>query len=221
MRTTLLSFALVAHLAGAALAQTGPTIGGVTLSPSAGSITNTRVAQVAASVSGNAPPFSVTFLVDGVIESQIQNLAAGEQFRHGISLVGGGPKRFTLRARDAAGATSTQDAGSVTLDTTGPAAPILLTPVPIVSNQNTLILKGIHPEPPRPGATTTPPKVLVLGPSQARFSPTQPQDITDPNGQFQTTIDVTNLPDGSYSFRLIAIDAAGNFSETSSLQFKR
>ena len=215
-----LAFASAAPFQSAALAQ-APTVS-ATLAPAAGSLTNQPVTQVAGSVSGAAAPFTVSFLVDGTIESQIQNLAAGEQFRHGISLVGDGARRFTVRVRDAAGAQATQEVGSITLDTTPPAAPILLTPVPIVSNQNTITLKGIHPEPPRPGQTgAQAPKVLVLGPARVRFTPAQPQIVTDPNGQFETTADVSGLPDGSYSFKLIAIDAAGNFSSSSTLQFKR
>lgn len=214
MRLTLF-FALV--LTSAAAAQ-APAVN-ATLAPVAGSLTNQPVVQVSGTVGGTAP-FTVTFLVDGTVESQIQNLAAGEQFRHGISLVGDGAKRFTVRARDAAGAVATQELGQVTFDTTGPASPVLLNPLPIVSNQNTITLKGIHPEPPRPGQTQQP-KVLVLGPPGARFTPAQPQTVSDPNGQFETTVDVTNLADGSYQFRLIAIDAAGNFSSSSTLQFKR
>ena len=218
MRRPLLYLVALACLAPAALAQ-APAVN-ATLTPTAGSLTNQPLVQVAGTVGGAAAPFTVTFLIDGVIESQIQNLAAGEQFRHGISLVGDGAKRVSVRARDAAGATSTQDLGAVTLDTTGPAAPFLQNPLPIVSNQNQIVLKGIHPEPPRPGQTQLP-KVLVLGPSQVRFTPAQPQTVNDPGGRFETTADVTNLPDGSYSFRLIAIDAAGNFSSSSTLQFKR
>ena len=207
-----LALVLLCGLAGAVCAQgAGPTVSGLTIAPADGSVTNARAVQVGGQVAGTAAPFSVTFLVDGVIESQIQNLAAGEPFLHGISVGGDGVHTFTVRARDAAGAISTARAGAVTLDTTPPAAPILITPQPIVSNQNTITLKGIHPEPPRQGQP--PPKILVLGPQGARFTPPQPQVVTDPNGMFQTAIDVSALPDGTYTFRLIAIDAAGNFSD--------
>ena len=203
---------------------TPPTIA-ATLAPVAGTVTNARVAQVSGQIAGAAAPFSVTFLVDGTIESQINGLAAGEAFQHGITLAVDGARRFSVRARDANGAQATSELGTITLDTTPPAAPILLTMQPIVTNQNLLKLKGVHPEPPRPGNATPGnggpgPRVLILGPSQVRFTPAQPQAVTDPSGIFETQADLTNLPDGTYSFRLIAIDAVGNFSQSSVSSFK-
>lgn len=208
---------LTALAAGAACAQAPSVV--ATLTPAAGSLTNANVAQVAGSASGAAPPLAVTFLVDGAIESQVTGLASGEAFRHGISLATDGPHAFSVRVRDAAGREATQAIGSITLDRTPPGAPVLITPQPIVSNQNTLTLKGIHPEPPRPGVTPLP-KILVLGPPQVRFTPAQPQDVTDPAGLFETTADVSQLPDGTYTFRLIAVDAAGNFSSSTRLELK-
>lgn len=207
---------LVTMSASRCLAQ--PTLSGVTLAPADGSLTMNRVATVGGSVSGDAPPFAVTFLVDGLIESQISGLAAGEPFQHGITLATDGARTFTLRAQDAKGRTATARAGTVTLDTVPPGAPILITPQPIVSNQPSITLKGIHPEPPRPGQPA--PKVLVMGPPQVRFTPAQPQDVTDPSGIFETKCDVSTLPDGTYTFRLIAIDAAGNFSQSAQVLLK-
>jgi hypothetical protein len=210
-----LAIVLLAATALAARAQ-APAVN-ATLSPAAGTLTNNGVAQVAGSVGGGSPPFTVTFVVDGAIESQITGLTAGEQFRHGISVVGDGPHAFSVRARNAAGQESTSALGSITLDRTPPAAPILLNPQPISSNQNTLTLKGFHPEPPRPGMTQQP-KILVMGPPQVTFTPAQPQTLTDPSGMFETVANVAQLPDGTYTFRIIAIDAAGNFSSTTRLE---
>jgi hypothetical protein len=212
-----LAFLLLVAICGSR-AHAQPTLAGVTLAPADGALTSRRVATVGGSVSGDAPPFAVTFLVDGVVESQITGLNAGEPFQHGISLATDGQRTFTLRARDANGRQTTARAGAITLDTAPPAAPILITPQPIVSNQPTITLKGIHPEPPRPGQPA--PKVLFIGPPQVRFSPAQPQDVSDPSGIFETKCDVSTLPDGTYTFRLIAIDAAGNFSEASQVQLK-
>lgn len=215
-----LRFALAiftALIAGAAQAQAPSVL--ATLSPAPGSLTNAPAAQVAGSANGAAPPFAVTFVVDGAIESQVTGLAAGEAFRHGISLAADGPHAFSVRVRDAAGREATQALGSITLDRTPPPAPVLITPQPIVSNQNTLTLKGIHPEPPRPGVTPLP-KILVLGPPQVRFTPAQPQDVADLAGLFETVADVSGLPDGTYTFRLIAVDAAGNFSTSTRLELK-
>lgn len=209
-----LSLVLFAATALACRAQ-APAVN-ATLSPAAGTLTNTAVAQVAGSVSGASAPFTVTFVVDGAIESQITGLAAGEAFRHGITLVGDGPHAFTVRARNAAGQEASSALGSITLDKTPPAAPVLLNPQPITSNQNTLTLKGFHPEPPRPGMTQQP-KILVIGPPQVTFTPPQPQTLTDPSGMFETTANVAALPDGTYTFRILAIDAAGNFSSTTRL----
>jgi hypothetical protein len=180
------------------------------LAPPAGSLTRTGVVSVAGSIRGDVGPFTVTFMIDGVAESQIAGLSSGEAFRHAIGLPGDGTRSFSVRGRDALGNEVVTTVGSVTVDRTPPAPPVLLTPDPVVTNQPVVTLRGIADRAgPSPGPGQLPAS-LILGPAGGLYTPAQPQSIADPGGRFETALDVSRLADGSYTFRITGFDAAGN-----------
>lgn len=187
-------------------------VGGLALTPPAGTITNQPGVVVRGNVTGLAP-LRVTFLVDGLVESTLEGLASGTSFAHSIVMPGEGPHTFTVRASNGAGgAVGPLTAGTVTLDRTPPAAPIVLTPPPdrpFVTNQDRFTITGIASGLTTPGGP--PGKVLLRSVAGVRFTPAQPQ-VVAANGTFSTVVDVAALPDGTYTIEILSQDAAGNFS---------
>lgn len=192
----------------------GPSLSGLSLNPPPGTVTNAPGVVVRGTVAGGTPPLRVTFLVDGFVESSLGGLAPGTPFAHTLTLPGEGSHGLTVRVQDATGALGpVQDLGSVTLDRTPPLPPLITAPppgAPLITNASTITISGVVRE--LLGASGPPPRILVRSAAPIRFTPSQPQAVTDAGGRFSTVADLRSLPDGAYVIEVLVADAAGNWS---------
>ena len=187
---------------------------GLSMTPPNNTVTNNPAVLIKGTVQGDAGPFTVTFLVDGFVQSTLTNLASSTPFGHTMTLPGEGTHTIEVRATNSAGATiGPETLGAITLDRTPPAPPIITSPnpsAPFHTSANTFTIAGVAPESGPQNGTA---KIYMKALKGISFSPSQPQEITDPSGTFSTTVDISSLPDGMYVIEVYYIDGAGNYSE--------
>ena len=195
-------------------AGAGPSLTGLTLTPPSGTVTSAPGVVVRGTAGGGRPPLRVTFLVDGFVESSLGGLAASTPFAQTLTLPGEGSHTLTVRVQDATGVVSSvQTLGTVTLDRTPPLPPLVTSPspgAPLITNLSSITISGVvREQTPTSGIR---PRVLLRCAAPIRFTPAQPQEVTDPGGRFSTIADLTSLPDGAYVIEVLVADAAGNWS---------
>lgn len=188
-------------------------VGGLTLLPAPGSIVNGGGIQIRGTVTGNAPPYRMTFFLDGLLTSRLTALPVGQTFAHGLTLVGEGSHTLEVESRDSAGLDERMTAGTITLDRTPPPPPFLLAPLPGSStNQDVVTLMGRLAELDQNPGNMQFPGVTIVVSGGVRVEPSSSIRVTDPAGVFTARLILTGLPDGDYPIRLISQDEAGNFS---------
>ncbi|ADO70145.1 adventurous gliding motility protein AgmC [Stigmatella aurantiaca] len=161
---------------------------------------NTTITDSTPTYSGTAEPFStVTVIVDGVpVGTTIANSSGAWLFTPTVPLLDG-PHSVKATATDVAGNTSPEsNTNTFILDTTPPAAPVVITPANgSVTSDNTPTYSGTA----EAGSTVT---IFVDG------SPVG-TTTASASGSWSFT-PTTPLLDGSHSVRATASDAAGNSS---------
>jgi hypothetical protein len=171
----------------------------VVVTPANGSSTN----DTTPTYSGTAEPNStVTVIVDGVSVGTTITTATGTwSFTPTTTLVAGQHSVRTT-ARDAAGTTSpSSNTNSFTVDTTAPAAPVVVTPANGSSTNDTTPTYSGTAE---PNSTVT---VIVDGAPVGTMA-------TNATGNWSFT-PVVQLANGPHTVRVTATDAAGNTSPSS------
>lgn len=193
-----------------------------------GPLTNSPAVLVRGAVTGQVPPFTVNFFIDGTLESQITGLADGESFAHTLNLPSQGQHEIRVQT-----ANSNQPpdrsravlACTLTLDSIAPGPPVILQPNPalasFLTSGPTFVIQGFSTE--RAFCTTAPdcprPVVRVNGPAGVTYLPPSPLPVANGTGQFQTTASLpATLADGRYAIQLTSVDAAGNTSAGSVAQ---
>ncbi|MBI3893953.1 MAG: hypothetical protein HY303_20735, partial [Candidatus Wallbacteria bacterium] len=201
-----------------------PTIQNATMDPPGGTVTNNPAVLIRGSVTGTQGPFTVNFLVDGFLESQVILLNSGDSFTHTLTLATDGIHTIQLRAQNSNTPTNSGvllTLGQITLDRVAPAAPVIIEPNPVgptpIVTSGTLRVRGFSGERKPSTTATVAPVVLVSGPPNASFSPASPLAIDNSTGQFETLVNVSNLEDGQHRIAFAVRDAAGNSGPGSSV----
>ena len=193
------------------LAPTAPVITGVTddASPVVGNVpSGGRTNDSTPTITGTAEPGSTVTVLLGGVEITPATVASGTGvWSLTTASLGDGTYVITARATDAAGNQSGPSASyTITIDTTGPAAPVItgvVDDVPLVTGN---VPSGGRTNDSRPtisgtaeaGSTVT---VLLNGEAQAP---------TTAGGTGVWSLTTTALPDGTYSITTRATDAVGN-----------
>ncbi|MBI2943442.1 MAG: T9SS type A sorting domain-containing protein [Candidatus Wallbacteria bacterium] len=201
-----------------------PVINNATMDPPPGTVTNNPAVLIRGSVTGTNGPFTVNFLVDGFLESQVFLLNSGDSFTHTLTLASDGVHSIAIRAQNSntppnSGALVTL--GQLTLDRVAPAAPVIIDPNPVgptpVVTSGTLRVRGFSGERKPSTTSTAEPVVLASGPPNVSFAPASPLPIDNATGQFDTQVNVANLEDGQHRLTFAVRDAAGNTGPGSSV----
>ena len=201
-----------------------PTISNATMDPPDGTLTNNPAVLIRGTVTGNGGPFTVYFLVDGFVESQVSGLSSGENFTHTLTLATDGVHTISLRAQNnnaLAAAGAVRQLGKITLDRVAPSAPVIVEPnpvgpMPIVTGVG-FTVRGFSGERSPSSTSTARPVVLAAGPPNVSFAPASPLAIDQGTGEFRTQVNVANLEDGQHRLTFTCRDAAGNIGPSSTV----
>lgn len=193
-----------------------------TLDPPSGTITKNPGIVIRGSITGQVSPLTVNIFVDGLLESQITGLTSGQSFIHTLTLPGDGPHTISIQGVNS---NTPPDAGlatvlgTVTLDRTAPAAPLLIQPNPtlgpVITRQPTLTIEGFSSERDTVATDTLAPQILLQGPPGVVFTPPSPLPVDNSTGRFLTTAAIAVLADGNYFVDVTAVDEAGNLGPQS------
>jgi MYXO-CTERM domain-containing protein len=171
----------------------------VVLTPANGSTTSDTTPAYSGTAEPNSP---VTIIVDGTPVGTATADAAGNWSFTPVVPLADGPHSVNATAQDAAGNTSPSSAtNTFTVDTMGPAAPVVTTPADgSVTNDSTPAYSGTA----EPGSTVT---VFVDGVAVGTTT-------ADAAGNWTVT-STTALPEGPHTVNANAEDALGNTSPSS------
>ncbi len=202
-----------------------PAINNATIEPAPNTITNNPAVLVRGSVNGTNGPFTVNFIVDGFLESQITGLGNGDNFSHTLTLSTDGVHNISIRAENSNAPPESGtlvNLGQINLDRVDPAAPVIIEPNPVgptpVVTSAGLTIRGFSGERSPSNTSTQLPVVLVSGPPGVSFAPGSPLTIDPQTGQFETRANVASLQDGEHRLTFAVRDAAGNSGPGSSVE---
>lgn len=187
------------------------------ISPLDGTLTNNPAVTISGTITGDIEPLAVNVFIDTLLSARIQGLRNGENFSHTVNLPGEGNHQISVQAvngTELPDPTAATLLGSIEVDLTPPAAPVLLEPNQstgfALTNQPGLILRGFLGERDRDPDADGGPRLELRGPPGMTFNPASPLTLDAATGEFLTMAEFVDLPDGNYSIDLIAVDEAGN-----------